>query len=109
MRSNRNTLTFELAVNLRHLCGFDRKMCIRDRVKRATIRMFLLLKFNSDYEKSKQKAGEEMCIRDRQIAVKTTDVAQVHSQLKGQRIAVGAHRLLPIIIPVSYTHLLLLP
>ena len=28
-------------------------------VKRATIRMFLLLKFNSDYEKSKQKAGEE--------------------------------------------------
>ena len=23
MRSNRNTLTFELAVNLRHLCGFD--------------------------------------------------------------------------------------
>ena len=24
MRSNRNTLTFELAVNLRHICGFDR-------------------------------------------------------------------------------------
>ena len=23
MRSNRNTLTFELAVNLRHICGFD--------------------------------------------------------------------------------------
>ncbi|CUQ15434.1 Uncharacterised protein [Segatella copri] len=33
-----------------------------------------------------------------QIAIKATDVAQVHSQLKGQRIAVGAHRLLPIII-----------
>ena len=26
MRSNRNTLTFELAVNLRHLCGFDRNL-----------------------------------------------------------------------------------
>lgn len=26
MRSNRNTLTFELAVNLRHICGFDRNM-----------------------------------------------------------------------------------
>lgn len=25
MRSNRNTLTFELAVNLRHICGFDRQ------------------------------------------------------------------------------------
>lgn len=24
VRSNRNTLTFELAVNLRHICGFDR-------------------------------------------------------------------------------------
>ena len=24
MRSNRNTLTFELAMNLRHICGFDR-------------------------------------------------------------------------------------
>ena len=23
VRSNRNTLTFELAVNLRHICGFD--------------------------------------------------------------------------------------
>ena len=26
MRSNRNTLTFELAVNLRHICGFDRNL-----------------------------------------------------------------------------------
>ena len=26
MRSNRNTLTFELAVNLRHICGFDRSL-----------------------------------------------------------------------------------
>mgnify|MGYP004479426571 FL=1 len=26
VRSNRNTLTFELAVNLRHICGFDRNM-----------------------------------------------------------------------------------
>lgn len=25
VRSNRNTLTFELAVNLRHICGFDRQ------------------------------------------------------------------------------------
>lgn len=24
IQSNRNTLTFELAVNLRHICGFDR-------------------------------------------------------------------------------------
>jgi hypothetical protein len=30
VRSNRNTLTFELAVNLRHICGFDRK--VMDRV-----------------------------------------------------------------------------
>ena len=29
-KSNRNTLTFELAVNLRHICGFDRS--VRDRV-----------------------------------------------------------------------------
>lgn len=29
VRSNRNTLTFELAVNLRHICGFDRKMLDR--------------------------------------------------------------------------------
>ena len=26
VRSNRNTLTFELAVNLRHICGFDRSL-----------------------------------------------------------------------------------
>ena len=26
VRSNRNTLTFELAVNLRHICGFDRNL-----------------------------------------------------------------------------------
>ena len=26
MRSNRNTLTFELAINLRHICGFDRNL-----------------------------------------------------------------------------------
>ena len=26
VRSNRNTLTFELAVNLRHICGFDRQL-----------------------------------------------------------------------------------
>ena len=26
IRSNRNTLTFELAVNLRHICGFDRNL-----------------------------------------------------------------------------------
>ena len=26
MRSNRNTLTFELAMNLRHICGFDRNL-----------------------------------------------------------------------------------
>ena len=26
MRSNRNTLTFELAVNMRHICGFDRNL-----------------------------------------------------------------------------------
>ena len=26
MHSNRNTLTFELAVNLRHICGFDRNL-----------------------------------------------------------------------------------
>ena len=26
VRSNRNTLTFELAVNLRHICGFDRHL-----------------------------------------------------------------------------------
>ena len=26
VRSNRNTLTFELAVNLRHICGFDRDL-----------------------------------------------------------------------------------
>ena len=26
MRSNRNTLTFELAVNLRHICGFDHNL-----------------------------------------------------------------------------------
>lgn len=26
MRSNRNTLTFELAVNLRHICGFNRNL-----------------------------------------------------------------------------------
>ena len=26
MRSNRSTLTFELAVNLRHICGFDRNL-----------------------------------------------------------------------------------
>jgi len=26
MRSNRNTMTFELAVNLRHICGFDRNL-----------------------------------------------------------------------------------
>ena len=30
VKSNRNTLTFELAVNLRHICGFDRK--VMDRV-----------------------------------------------------------------------------
>jgi len=29
VRSNRNTLTFELAVNLRHICGFDRKVLDR--------------------------------------------------------------------------------
>ena len=29
VRSNRNTLTFELAVNLRHICGFDRKVLNR--------------------------------------------------------------------------------
>lgn len=29
VRSNRNTLTFELAVNLRHICGFDRAMMAR--------------------------------------------------------------------------------
>lgn len=29
MRSNRNTLTFELAVNLRHICGFDRNQLAR--------------------------------------------------------------------------------
>ena len=26
VKSNRNTLTFELAVNLRHICGFDRNL-----------------------------------------------------------------------------------
>ena len=31
MRSNRNTLTFELAVNLRHICGFDRNLMAQDR------------------------------------------------------------------------------
>ena len=29
MRSNRNTLTFELAVNLRHICGFDRNLLVQ--------------------------------------------------------------------------------
>ena len=29
IRSNRNTLTFELAVNLRHICGFDRSVLDR--------------------------------------------------------------------------------
>ena len=29
MESNRNTLTFELAVNLRHICGFDRSVLDR--------------------------------------------------------------------------------
>ena len=29
VRSNRNTLTFELAVNLRHICGFDRQLLDR--------------------------------------------------------------------------------
>ena len=29
IRSNRNTLTFELAVNLRHICGFDRELMAR--------------------------------------------------------------------------------
>ena len=29
VKSNRNTLTFELAVNLRHICGFDRKVLDR--------------------------------------------------------------------------------
>ena len=29
VRSNRNTLTFELAVNLRHICGFDRSLMSR--------------------------------------------------------------------------------
>ena len=29
VRSNRNTLTFELAVNLRHICGFDRALMDR--------------------------------------------------------------------------------
>ena len=29
VRLNRNTLTFELAVNLRHICGFDRKVLDR--------------------------------------------------------------------------------
>lgn len=29
VRSNRNTLTFELAVNLRHICGFDRQQLIQ--------------------------------------------------------------------------------
>ena len=29
VRSNRNTLTFELAVNLRHICGFDRGLLDR--------------------------------------------------------------------------------
>ena len=29
VRSNRNTLTFELAVNLRHICGFDRALLDR--------------------------------------------------------------------------------
>ena len=29
VRSNRNTLTFELAVNLRHICGLDRKVLDR--------------------------------------------------------------------------------
>ena len=29
VRSNRNTLTFELAVNLRHICGFDRNLMVQ--------------------------------------------------------------------------------
>lgn len=29
VKSNRNTLTFELAVNLRHICGFDRQLMAR--------------------------------------------------------------------------------
>ena len=29
VRSNRNTLTFELAVNLRHICGFDRSLMVQ--------------------------------------------------------------------------------
>lgn len=29
VKSNRNTLTFELAVNLRHICGFDRELLDR--------------------------------------------------------------------------------
>ncbi len=29
VRSNRNTLTYELAVNLRHICGFDRQLLDR--------------------------------------------------------------------------------
>ncbi len=29
VRSNRNTLTYELAVNLRHICGFDRRLLDR--------------------------------------------------------------------------------
>jgi hypothetical protein len=29
VKSNRNTLTFELAVNLRHICGFDRNLMVQ--------------------------------------------------------------------------------
>ena len=72
VRSNRNTLTFELAVNLRHICGFDRNLMAQVIPSTKSMQLLALI-----VEHALEFAQQEQSLRVNSPNKKTVAIATV--------------------------------